>query len=75
MKRGWGTCDRFKVFNLTYLHVLHTGIVYITLGYMHVPRYVHVPLGQNCIDRLTLHVHVPTYLLALHDFRPLFNSP
>ena len=20
-------------------------------------------------------MHVPTYLLALHDFRPLFNSP
>ena len=27
------------------------------------------------IYRLTIHVHAPTYLLALHDFRPLFNSP
>ena len=29
MKRGWGTCCTFKVINLTYLHVLRAGMVYI----------------------------------------------
>ena len=30
MKQGRGTCGTFKVINLTYLHVLHAGMVYIT---------------------------------------------
>ena len=30
---------------------------------------------HRVIYRLILHVHVPTYLLALPDFRHLFNSP
>ena len=29
IKRGWGTCGTFKAFNLTYLHILPAGIVYI----------------------------------------------
>ena len=29
MKQGWGTCGTFKVINLTYLHVLRAGMVYI----------------------------------------------
>ena len=50
MKRGRGTCGTFKVINLTYLHVLHAGMVNIVLWYMHVPRYI---LGQNgyCLNR------------------------
>ena len=52
------------------------------LVYVHVPRSVlEVPVflgtctNHRVIYRLTLHVYVPTYLLTLHDFRPLFNSP
>ena len=37
MKRGLGMCSMFKAFNLTYLQVLHAGMVYITLWYVHVP--------------------------------------
>ena len=48
MKRGWGTCGTFKAFNLTYLHVLRSGMVYITLWYVHLPRY---GLGQKCIEQ------------------------
>ena len=55
MKGGRGTCSTFKVFNLTYLHVLRAVMVYMY--------------------RLTLYVHVPMYLLAQHNFQPLFNSP
>ena len=62
MKHGRGMCSTLKVINLTYLHVVRAGMVYITIWY--VPIY-----------RLTLHMHVPKYLLALHDFRPVFNSP
>ena len=43
MKRGWGTCGKFKAFNLTYLHVLRAGMVYITLWYMHIPKYAARP--------------------------------
>ena len=31
MKQGQGTCGTFKVINLTYLHVLGAGMVYITV--------------------------------------------
>ena len=47
IKRGWGTSGTFKVINLTYLHILRAGMVYITLWYVHVPRYVHIPLGSR----------------------------
>ena len=32
-KQGWGMCSAFKAFNLTYLHVLHAGMVYICNGW------------------------------------------
>ena len=32
-------------------------------------------LAYGSIYRLTLHVNVPMYFLALHDYRPLLNSP
>ena len=35
MKQGQGTCCTFKAFNLTYLHVLRAGIVYISLWSVH----------------------------------------
>ena len=35
MKRGLGPCSTFKVFNLTYLHVLHAGMVYWHLISVH----------------------------------------
>ena len=44
LKRGQGTCGTFQSCKQAYLHVLHTGMVYITLWYVHIPRYV---LGQN----------------------------
>ena len=46
MKRGRGTCGTFKVINLTYLHVLCAGMVYITLWYVHVPL-LHVPVHSR----------------------------
>ena len=58
---------------LTYLHILRAGMVYITLWYVHVPRYV---LGQNClIYMLNLDLNVPTYLLVLHVHGPCFTAP
>ena len=42
-----GTCGTFKVINIMYLHILPAGMVYITIWYVHIPRYV---LGQNCFE-------------------------
>ena len=52
MKRGLGMCGTFKAFNLTYLHSLHVGMVYIPLWYV---------LGQKCIEQTPFkiqYVHV-----------------
>ena len=116
MKRGQGTCSTFKAFNLTYLHILRAGMVYITMvcartqvrsrkklcrrnppysiltqniprgtcTYQNRPNMVHactqvcsrgtVPQSYIQANRYPF-MHVPIYLSALQDFRPLFNSP
>ena len=48
MKQGRSTCGTFKVINLTYLHVLRAGMVYITLWYMHIPKYAARPKEKLC---------------------------
>ena len=37
MKQGRGMCGIFKAVNLMYLHILHAGMVHISLWYLHVP--------------------------------------
>ena len=44
MKRGRGTCGTFQSYKLMYLHILRAGMVFITLWYVNVPRYVHIPV-------------------------------
>ena len=78
MKQGWGTCGTFKVINLTYLHVLSAGMVFIIqFNFNHLvfqsTKYIFKEykfiVSQHTqalvlvpLDRLALHVHVLTYL-------------
>ena len=74
MKLGWGTWGRFKVINLTHLQILSAGMVHMVRA-----RTLICSRGMctyhKVINKLTFQKHVPTYLLALHDFQTLFNSP
>ena len=109
MKQGWGTCSTFKAFNLTYLHVLCAGMVYINKRVFNYCQTIVLSLSRgqlsgspsvqalhlsgtpalhlvldplavifldNCLYMLCQpFTHIPKYFLALHNFRPSFNSP
>ena len=74
MKQGWGTSSMFKVFNLTYLHVLPAGMVNITQWYMHVPSYV---LGQNLIEQPPLKLSFKgmcTTIMVFQESRLIYHG-
>ena len=57
MKQGGCMCGAFKVFNLTYLHVLRACMVYITLWYILV-ELTNLPL---CSAHTWTPFHHPQY--------------